>query len=424
MNDQLDEHLYRIFSKPAEASEPKPHKLAKNIYEKCMDLDRIKNIGITELLKLLDYLGGWPLLEGTNWNESQWSWEQTLFKLHHFVGIVNGQNMFRENLNALPAGNIQGIIADIEKEQKTVKEYPNYMLEIALALGAKNTEDIRRELSEASEFGTAIVQLLNAKNYPEKGISKKEYRNLKSAMNVIKWLETFDRFKLKSVESPYVSKKLSVHENFRNLKQKFKPRTIANYVMWRIIEFSSEFLHDDRFGKAFRYYKETYGIIDKEQRWKLCTRLTKKYAELASGSLYIRDYFPPETRQAAFEMVKWIVAEFKDSIAKSVLIDEEAKQMTLERVNEIKIYIGYDEKLLNVSEVEGYYGKLSKDFSDSFFYSALQLNVHNTDTAFEYKYLKLSTNSWIEYAKPTTLRATYNHKDNSICELLPENVII
>lgn len=37
MQDQLDEHLYRILLKPVLELEPRPHKIAKYIYKNCMD---------------------------------------------------------------------------------------------------------------------------------------------------------------------------------------------------------------------------------------------------------------------------------------------------------------------------------------------------------------------------------------------------
>jgi putative endopeptidase len=148
--------------------------------------------------------------------------------------------------------------------------------------------------------------------------------------------------------------------------------------------------------------------------------MTKKYAELASGSLYIHDYFPPESRQAAVEMVEYIVIEYKEAIRESDLIDEQIKELALKQLDNLRIYIGYDEKLLNISEVLKYYGTPSKDFSDNFFYLALQLNVQNADYTFGHKYKKKY--DWTVYAKPTTMRANYNNKDNSICELLLGNV--
>lgn len=38
MQDQLDEHLYRILLKPVLEIEPHPHKLAKYIYKNCMNV--------------------------------------------------------------------------------------------------------------------------------------------------------------------------------------------------------------------------------------------------------------------------------------------------------------------------------------------------------------------------------------------------
>lgn len=37
LSDKLDENLFRIFDKPVEDSEPRPHKIAKQFYKNCMN---------------------------------------------------------------------------------------------------------------------------------------------------------------------------------------------------------------------------------------------------------------------------------------------------------------------------------------------------------------------------------------------------
>ena len=47
---------------------------AKDHYKACMDLEKLEEIGHSPLLKNLQLFGGWPVLDGDKWDESQFDW--------------------------------------------------------------------------------------------------------------------------------------------------------------------------------------------------------------------------------------------------------------------------------------------------------------------------------------------------------------
>lgn len=375
-------------------------------------------------------LGGWPLLE-SNWNEANWSWETTLLNLRRIVGVGDGRNVFR---NEIPDGldvseeeNVQGITRSSGGRgeegggrDKTAleHEYPVFMYQIATALGAANTTDTKSELQEALELGKALNQLLNGRKFkPTSRVRAEEQRELKIELDCLRWMEIFDRFKLRSIESSLVDYSKSVYDNLKDLKQRFPKRTFANYVFWRVVDFTTQFFDDDTLESVLKLFRETYGVVDREQRWKLCTRMTRKYAELASGSLYIKEYFPKESRDIALIMVRNIIEEFKRTIKATEWMDEATKARAIKVVDELSVFIGYDERLLDIANVNEYYGSgQRKDFTDNFIYLAMQLNAQQSDKTFKHKFR--NETDWTVYARPTTSRASYNRKNNSICEYL------
>ncbi|KAG5672752.1 hypothetical protein PVAND_002849 [Polypedilum vanderplanki] len=425
--DQLDENLFRILNKPIEENEPRPHKLAKYLYKNCMNLEKIGMRQYDEIHKLLNLLDGWPVLT-SNWSETNWSWERTLLNLRHIVGIGDGKNIFR---NEIPDGftenyeinddrkDVQGISSTgagfdrNDSETALEHEYPIFMYKIATALGAPNTIETRNELNEALELGKALNQLLNGRKFKATSrVRAEEQRELKIELDCLRWMEIFDRFKLKSVESLLVDYSKSIYDNLKDLKLRFSKRTFANYVIWRIVDFATQFLDDDSLEMVLKLFRETYGVVDREQRWKLCTRMTRKFAELASGSLYIKDYFPKESRDIALVMVQNIVEEFLRTIRASEWMDEHTKIGAINIVSELKVFIGYDERLLDIFNVVDYYGVQKKDFTNNFPYLAMQLNALQSDKTFKHKFR--NETDWTVYARPTTSRAKYNRKDNSI----------
>ena len=54
--------------------EPRPYKLVKSVYQSCMDTQTIESRGVQPLLNVLKAMGGWPLLEGPAWSETDFKW--------------------------------------------------------------------------------------------------------------------------------------------------------------------------------------------------------------------------------------------------------------------------------------------------------------------------------------------------------------
>ena len=56
------------------ATMPKPFRLVKSLYQSCMNQEKIEERGLATLKNILKKLGGWPLLEGDNWNQEGFRW--------------------------------------------------------------------------------------------------------------------------------------------------------------------------------------------------------------------------------------------------------------------------------------------------------------------------------------------------------------
>jgi hypothetical protein len=63
-----------LLEEDIEADEQKPYKLAKSVYQACMDTATIEAAGLAPLEAVLDRLGGWPLLQGRAWRGEDFTW--------------------------------------------------------------------------------------------------------------------------------------------------------------------------------------------------------------------------------------------------------------------------------------------------------------------------------------------------------------
>lgn len=80
ISDLLQEQLRSMIEEPISETEPKPFQLTKKLYRACMNKTRIEEIGLSTIHQIFKDLGGWPLLEGSTWNEGEFNWRESVYK--------------------------------------------------------------------------------------------------------------------------------------------------------------------------------------------------------------------------------------------------------------------------------------------------------------------------------------------------------
>ena len=63
-----------------EASDPKPFRMAKSVFQACMDKEKIEERGLAPLLSILKRMGGWPVIEGYSWYQGVFKWYDMVYK--------------------------------------------------------------------------------------------------------------------------------------------------------------------------------------------------------------------------------------------------------------------------------------------------------------------------------------------------------
>lgn len=64
LRNKVSLQLKTLFEEPTVLNEPKPFKLAKTLYNSCMNEDLINRLGLQPIVKqVLDNIGSWPVLD-------------------------------------------------------------------------------------------------------------------------------------------------------------------------------------------------------------------------------------------------------------------------------------------------------------------------------------------------------------------------
>lgn len=76
---KLVRQLLALITAPPPENEIRPFGLARSFFKSCMNRTRIEEEGIRPLIRLKDALGGWPCVDGDDWDTS-WNWTRAARK--------------------------------------------------------------------------------------------------------------------------------------------------------------------------------------------------------------------------------------------------------------------------------------------------------------------------------------------------------
>jgi Peptidase family M13 len=100
---KLHIQLRTIVAEPIKDDEIEPFKDVKRLYRACINTTLTESLGIAPVKRVIDSLGGWPVVEGASWNEGNWTWQQNM-KDSAAAGF-NTNSLFTFGLMADPHNN-------------------------------------------------------------------------------------------------------------------------------------------------------------------------------------------------------------------------------------------------------------------------------------------------------------------------------
>lgn len=89
VSDEIEIQLKTIINEPVRANESRAFTLAKRLNASCMNRTAVDALGLKPMTDILDSYGGWPVVNGTAWNENSWDWIETIEKMRK-TGLTTG----------------------------------------------------------------------------------------------------------------------------------------------------------------------------------------------------------------------------------------------------------------------------------------------------------------------------------------------
>jgi len=431
IGDKLQEQLRSLISESIDPNDSKPFNMAKKLYKACMNKTLIEERGLKPLITITDTLGGWPVVKGNDWDkQSEWTWT---WAVKEFRKIGYSMDYIFDFSIGIDLKKSTSRIIDIDQaalglsreylskgfEDKIVKAYYDYMVDMAVIYGAERSR-AERELKESLEFEMKLANISLPNEKRRNATALYNPYTLKQVQEMYPYIRWVDYINILLPSSLSVDENevivVSVPSYFESLGKLLEDtpkRVIANYMMWRVTAFSSFFLTNELRKRQLVYSTAVSGKQEQEARWKECIDITSGSLSIAVGALYVRKYFRQDSKAAALEMVNGIRKEFELILNEVQWMDEETRKSALNKLHGMSTHIGYPDEIMDNSKIEKYYENLEIN-ENNYLQSVLNMNVFGTDYAFNKLRKPVNKTDWVTHARPAVVNAFYSSIENSI----------
>ncbi|XP_015116946.1 neprilysin-2 isoform X2 [Diachasma alloeum] len=430
IGDKVQEQLRISIEEPSSPMEAKPFRLAKNLYKSCMNKTAIEAQGLKPLLSILQKLGGWPVLEGDQWNEETFNWIQSVYK---FKDLGYSVDYFLDFSIGVDLKNSTKRVIDLDQaslglsreylskglDDKIVKAYYSYMVDIAVILGAKR-EFAEKQLLQSLKFEIKLanISLPNEKRRNATLLyNPMTIAQLSQTYASIPWKEYFNRLLPPSIRVDdseiAIVNVPSFITNLEKLMRDTPKQIQANYMMWRAAAASVSYLNDQIRKRQLQYSTALSGRMERESRWKECVDIVSGSLSISVGAQYVRKYFNEDAKKNAIEMVEDIRKQFNQILQKVDWMDDETRKSALEKAASMTSHIAYPDELLDDRKLEEFYQDLELS-DENYLQNILNLTLFGTEYSFSKLRKPVNKSDWVTHGRPAIVNAFYSSIENSI----------
>lgn len=343
------EKLHQILEAAAKNSNAPAGSVEQKIgdfYSSCMNEAQIDKAGVQPLQNEFDRID-----KISNLNELQ----AEIARLHG-IGVPAlfgfGAELDAKNSSQMIAGAYQGglglpdrdyYLKTDAKSQQTRDAYIQHVQKMFELLGddlgkaaaeTKTVMDIETKLAKASM--TRVEQ-----RDPDKTYHKLNMSELAAMIPDFSWPSYFREIGYPSIDTVNVGQP----DFFKELDADLTGTPLADwkvYLRWHLINASAESLPAKFVDADFDFYGKTLtGTQVNLPRWQRCVRSTDHYLGEALGQIYVKEYFPPEAKAHALEMVHNLMAALRADLATLDWMSEATRKQAIAKLDSYQLKIGY-----------------------------------------------------------------------------------
>src|SRR6266699_3902945 len=233
-----------------------------------------------------------------------------------------------------------------EASKKLRDQYLAHVAKMLTLVGEpaeKAADDAKKIMALETSLATASRTRVELRD-PQKNYNKMTQKDLQAVTPDWNWADYFKGINL--VEPGDIN----VHqpEFFKAANAAFTKTSIDDwktYLRWHLIDATAAELSNDFVNEDFNFKEGVLrGTKQIKPRWKRVVLSTDGAIGEALGKLYVADYFPPEAKARALELVNNLKEALSDRIKTLEWMDEPTKQQALKKLAAFTVKIGYPDK--------------------------------------------------------------------------------
>lgn len=427
----------------------------KRFYRSCLNLTAINNRGDEPLRRLIDQLGGWPILD-SNWNEKN----VTLIDMHsrlREIGLIddmiqsvtvishdkdNTHNVLAVSPATFGLMDRDFMVRDLHNDSSLQRYYRLMLYTIKLLSDRNYYEEKRANLHfdffeyDDIEIDADIELDQNIKNQmltvlefeqilANNSMKKEDNRNLTLLFNNmtihelekmspnIEWLELINALtKLNSTQNEEV---VVIDINYVKFLDHFLPNTpmriISNYIVWRIVKTKIGALDYVYQSLREQYNAANFGNAKPEARWQQCVAQVQTNLGAALSNLYVKNQFTSNDKDVINKIVLQIKDEFYKTLQSTDWMDHQTKENAIKKLRSMEFRIGYPDEIVIDELVSDYYDEL--EIGDSYFENILSISRFSATSMFLQLNETNLRDDWRKFAEVVEANAFYFHQDNA-----------
>jgi predicted metalloendopeptidase len=125
------------------------------------------------------------------------------------------------------------------------------------------------------------------------------------------------------------------------------------YYRWQLLTRSAGLLSDPFVQENFAFNGRILtGSKEIRPRWKRCTSATDQQLGEALGQVYVQQYFPPEAKARALDLVHNLLAALRDDLQTLPWMSPATRKAAIEKLEAFTIKIGYPDKWRDYSALK------------------------------------------------------------------------
>ena len=301
----------------------------------------------------------------------------------------------------------------LENDENTTKVRNAYLtyIEKLFTLSGRKAKDAKKVakniLALETEFAKVAMTREESRDY-SKQYNLRTIAQLKADYPNFNWDSYFNLLMPGSVK---VDKVCVMHLNslakFNEMLPTLKEKDINDYLAFKYLDAASNYLSDDFEQANFDMYSRAMsGKTVMQPRWKRALNVPNYVLGEAVGELYVKKYFPEESKKKMLKLVNNLRIALAEHIAGLTWMSPKTKVNALVKLNSFTVKVGYPDTWRD-------YSGINID-RDNFYWE----NVASA-RRFEAEYQLSQLNKPVDKAKwqmtPQTVNAYYDPSTNEIC---------